>query len=107
MFGQGFWGFWLSYIVVTIGELMVMPTANTYVANLAPLEQRGRYMGFFALAQGTASSVSPLMGGMLNDRIGPKAIWIGAGFIGILGSMGFAIMANRAAHSRKLSKVRN
>jgi MFS family permease len=27
--GQGFWGFWLSYLVVTIGELMVMPTAST------------------------------------------------------------------------------
>ena len=72
---------------------MVLPTANTFVANQAPIDKRGRYMSFFALAQGTASSVSPLMGGMLNDRIGPKAIWLGAGLIGICGSIGFGLMS--------------
>jgi MFS family permease len=103
--GQGFWGFWLSYVVVTIGELMVMPTANTYVADLAPVDQRGRYMGFFALAQGTAGSVSPLMGGILNDRIGPKAIWLGAGLIGICGSIGFGLMSHRETHLQKLQQT--
>ena len=83
--------------MVTIGELIILPTANTYVADLAPVNKRGRYMGFFALAQGTGRSVAPLLGGILNDQIGPKAIWFGSSFIGILGSLGFTAMARRKA----------
>ena len=93
--GDGFWDFWLSYIIVTIGELIIMPTANTFVANTAPADQRGRYMSFFALAQGTSFSVAPLLGGILNDQIGPKAIWYGSSFIGILGALGFTAMTRR------------
>jgi MFS family permease len=93
--GDSFWDFWLSYIVVTIGELIILPTANTFVADIAPIDKRGRYMSFFALAQGTGSSVAPLLGGILNDQIGPKAIWFGSSFIGILGALGFAIMSSR------------
>jgi MFS family permease len=93
--GDGFWDFWLSYVVVTIGELIILPTANTFVADIAPIDKRGRYMSFFALAQGTSSSTAPLLGGILNDQIGPKAIWFGSSFIGILGALGFTAMSSR------------
>jgi len=104
--GRGFWGFWLSYVIVTVGELIILPTASTFVADVAPVDKRGRYMSFFALAQGAGSSVSPLLGGILNDQIGPKAIWFGSSFIGILGSVGFATMSRRqtsttAVHIKK------
>lgn len=93
--GDGFGDFWLSYVIVTLGELIVMPTATTFVADVAPVDQRGRYMSFFALAQDTSSSVAPLLGGILNDQVGPKAIWYGSSFIGILGALGFAAMSSR------------
>ena len=54
-------------------------------------------MSFFALSQGTASSVAPLIGGVLNDQIGPKAIWLGSSLFGLLGSLGFATMSRRRA----------
>jgi MFS family permease len=91
--GQGFWWFWGSFIVVTIGELIVAPTSNTYVANLAPPDQRGRYLGFITLSNGLGSSLAPLLGGGLNDYIGPRAIWLGGGLLGLASSAGFAIMA--------------
>jgi MFS family permease len=91
--GQGFWGFWLSYVVATIGELMVLPTASTYVANLAPADMRGRYMSALALSQGLGMGASPLIGGLLNDHIGPRAIWLGGSLFGMLGAAGFAAMS--------------
>ena len=91
--GRGFWGFWLSYVIVTVGELIIAPTANTFVADTAPVDKRGRYMSFFALSRGVGTSVAPPIGGMLNDQIGPKAIWFGSSFIGILSSIGFATMS--------------
>jgi len=32
----GFWGFWLSMVVLTFGELTLVPTASKYVADIAP-----------------------------------------------------------------------
>jgi MFS family permease len=93
--GHGFWSFWMSYVVVTIGELIIAPTAVSFVADSAPVDQRGRYMGVFSLAQGAAGTVAPVLGGQLNDRIGPKAIWIGSGLLGLAGAAGFWLMDKR------------
>ena len=90
--GQGFWSFWLSFVVITVGELMIMPTSTTFVANLAPIDKRGRYMSFFSLSQGAGRGIAPLLGGLLNDNIGPKAIWYGGGLIGLASAASFAIM---------------
>jgi MFS family permease len=107
IFGDSFWDFWLSYVIVTIGELIILPTANTFVANTAPVDKRGRYMSFFALAQGTSSSVAPLLGGILNDQIGPKAIWFGSSFIGILSSIGFAAMSRHEKHEKTKDSIQS
>ena len=98
--GQVFWAFWLSYVVVTVGELIIAPTAVSFVADSAPVDQRGRYMGVYSLAQGAASTAAPVMGGQLNDRIGPKAIWIGGGLLGLTSAAGFWLMNKRAGDSK-------
>jgi MFS family permease len=94
-FGTGFWGFLVSMVIVTIGELMVIPTASTYTANRAPETMRGRYMSMLALTMGAGSMIGPLLGGFLNDTFSPRAIWYGGGAAGFLGSVIFLILANR------------
>jgi MFS family permease len=39
--GHSFIGFWISIIIMTIGELILMPTASSYVAGLASPDMRG------------------------------------------------------------------
>jgi predicted MFS family arabinose efflux permease len=99
--GQGFWGFWMSLIVITMGELMVMPTSNTYVADLAPLDMRGRYMAAFAFAPGVGRSMAPMIGGLLNDQIGPRAIWIGGGVIGLASALSYFIISKKYSPEKK------
>ncbi len=79
-------------IIVTIGELMVIPTASTYTANRAPETMRGRYMSLLALTWGAGSMVGPLLGGFLNDTFSPKAIWYGGGAAGMMGAVIFLIL---------------
>jgi MFS family permease len=90
--GRGFWGFWISMVVVTIGELMVIPTASTFTANRAPETMRGRYMSLLALTWGAGSMVGPLLGGILNDTFNPKAIWVGGGAAGLLGALTYLLL---------------
>lgn len=94
-FSQGFGGFWLSMVVLTIGELILNPTATTYTANLAPAEMRGRYMSLYGLTWGVAAGIGPLLGGLLSDSIGPKSIWYGGLVIGLLSAGFFFLLARR------------
>lgn len=72
---SSFWGFWLSMVIMTFGELILIPTASTFVANRAPEDLRGRYMSLYWLTWGIARSAAPLIGGIIYDQIAPKAIW--------------------------------
>ncbi len=79
-----FWGFWVAMVIHTLGELILVPTATTYTANLAPADMRGRYMSIYGLTWSVASGIAPLFGGFLSDRFGPVTTWYGSGFIGLL-----------------------
>jgi MFS family permease len=96
--GTGFWSFWLSMVIITIGEMILVPTSSTYVANMAPADMRGRYMSIYGITWGIASGIGPIIGGYLNDSIGPKAIWLGGCIVGLAG---VSIVMFLAAKSRK------
>jgi MFS family permease len=92
-FGSGFWGFWLSMVIMTTGELILVPTATTYVANRAPADMRGRYMSLYGLTWSIARGIGPIYGGLLNDNLGPRFIWYGAFAVGMVSVVWLMIMA--------------
>jgi MFS family permease len=94
-----FWGFWLSMVILTFGELTLVPTASKYVADLAPADLRGRYMSMHWLGWGFARTLAPIIGGFLNDHIAPRAIWIGGLLIGLTSTLGIFLL-NRVSASR-------
>jgi len=85
---SSFWGFWLSMVILTFGELTLVPTASKYVADIAPADLRGRYMSIYWLGWGLARTLSPVIGGFINDNISPRAIWIGGLLIGLTSVLG-------------------
>ncbi len=87
--GRGFIGFWISMVVMTLGELALAPTSTSYAANLAPPDRRGRYMSMYNLTWSVAMGIGPVFGGLLNDRLGPQAIWLGGLMVGLLSVIGF------------------
>lgn len=92
-FFSGFWGFWLCMVIATVGELVMVPTATTFTANQAPADMRGRYMSVYNLTSSVASAAAPVLGGYLNDNLGPRTIWLGGGVIGIFSILVFSLMA--------------
>lgn len=90
--GTGFWGFWMSMVIITIGELIIVPTSSTYVANLAPADMRGRYMSIYGLTWSLSIGIGPLLGGFLSDTFGPPATWIGGLLIGLASTLTFFII---------------
>jgi MFS family permease len=92
---NSFWGFWASMVLMTFGELTLIPTVSKYIADLAPADMRGRYMSFYWFAWGLARAAAPLIGGFLNDQIAPRSIWYAGLGIGLLSALALAIQAAR------------
>jgi len=94
-FSTGFWGFWLAMVVMTMGELVVVPRASAYAANLAPVDKRGRYMSLYGLTWNVAAGISPVLGGFLSDQVGPQSPWLGAALMGALAVVAFQRLNQR------------
>lgn len=103
---SGFWGFAVGMAVMTVGELIVSPTATALVANLAPADQRARYMGVFALAWTVGSGLGPVAGGFLNDHFAPVAIWYGGAVFAAGAAAGFILLSRRPEARREVTAVK-
>lgn len=90
---SSFWGFWLSMVILTFGELTLVPTSSKYVADLAPADLRGRYMSIHWLGWGMARTLAPIIGGYLNDNITPRAIWLGGLLVGLTSTIGIFLLS--------------
>ncbi len=102
---SSFWGFWLSMVILTFGELTIVPTASKYVADRAPAHLRGRYMSIYWFGWGLARATAPLIGGFLNDAVAPRSIWVGGFLLGLfsVASLYFLSRRDTAASAAPLS----
>jgi MFS family permease len=99
---SSFWGFWASMVILTFGELILIPTGTAYAASRAPDDLRGRYMSIYWLTWGLARAAAPMIGGFLNDAIAPKAIWYGGLAFGLSSAFVLFLLARRGKDSARL-----
>lgn len=100
--GHSFVAFLLSMVVMTLGELTLVPTGTTMVANLSPPDMRGRYMGIYGLTWGLGMGIGPVIGGYLNDQIAPAAIWYGGLAFGLIAALGFLLLTRLERSPREV-----
>ncbi len=62
-------------VIITIGEMIGMPTSNVLAASFAPEEMRARYMAVFGLTWTVPSMIGPWAVGLVMDNFNPKSIW--------------------------------
>ena len=77
MFGvvNSYWLFDAAIVVITIGEMIIMPTMQFLAANFAPEEMRGRYMAAFGLIWMIPSAIGPGAAGVILDNYNPNLLW--------------------------------
>jgi len=87
--------------VWTIGEMLQSPYLSAVVADLAPRELRGSYMGMLTFSFASALMVGAPLGGAVLARFGPGALWTGALGIALVGAALYAAIAPtvRRAHA--------
>jgi len=90
----------LTIALITAGEVTLAPISSAVVAESAPGDKRGRYMGFFTLGQTIGNSLSPLFGGVLLDTFSsePRILWGVIGSVGIAAAIGFRAWGRLASN---------
>lgn len=70
-----YWLFVLAIVVITIGEMIVVPTSQTLAMGFAPEEKRGRYMGMFGVTWSIPATIGPGAAGLILDNLNPDLLW--------------------------------
>lgn len=89
-----------------IASAMLMPVAQAYIGDITPKGKEGFFMGVFNLSMFISMSLGPLIGGILNARLGMNWAFIAMAlmaFIGFLASLFFLPPASEES-ARKLNK---
>jgi predicted MFS family arabinose efflux permease len=79
-----YWMFVVAIVIITIGEMIVVPTSQTLAVNFAPEEMRGRYMGIFGVTWMIPATIGPGLAGVILDNYNPNLLWyIGGTLCGV------------------------
>ncbi len=74
-------------VVFVIGEMLWVPTSQAVVADLAPADIRGAYMGAFGSAPAIGFAIAPLIGLQMRNSFGDEATWAMFAGIGVLAAV--------------------
>jgi MFS family permease len=71
-------GLALTIVLVTVGEMLLMPVVAAFVSDLSPVNRRGTYQGIALAAGGLGSGIGPPVAGFVLDTVPGATLWLGA-----------------------------
>jgi len=101
MFGfvAAYWLFVSAIVLITIGEMVIMPVSQALAANFAPEDMRGRYMAIFSMVWAIPAMIGPPAAGMILDNFNPNWVWYAGGLICSVSVVSFLLL-HRGARDR-------
>ncbi len=96
-----YWLFALAIFIITVGEMIVMPTTQALAANFAPADMRGRYMAVFGLSWALPATIGPGAAGYILDHYNPNLLWyVGAALCAVSALSFYALHLRLGAQER-------
>ena len=93
--------FALAMVLITVGEMIVVPVGQSLAASLAPEDMRGRYMAIYGLSWAIPSAIAPWAGGLILDNYNPNWLWYAAGIACAVAAAGFVALHLKTAPRHK------
>jgi len=97
--------FALNIVIITIGEMIVVPTSQALVAGFAPEEMRGRYMAVSGLSWAIPSTIGPAAAGYILDNYNPNLLWYIGGILCGLSVLAYYFLHLRLGNRQEFSPV--
>jgi MFS family permease len=88
--------FLIAMAIITIGEMLHVPVAQSLAARFAPADMRGRYMAVYGLSWAIPHIFGTLAAGLVMDNYDPNLIWYLSGGISTIAALGFLFLHIKA-----------
>jgi len=95
--------FALAIAIWTVGEMVHVPVSQAYVADVAPEDMRGRYMGAAGLTWGVGWSLGPLLAGLMMDFGDPRYVWYGCLIVGLAAAVAFLRLGRWQSNAERVA----
>jgi len=83
-FATAMWHIILLTVLWTLGEMILYPSASSYIAEIAPEGRRGSYMALFSSCSNLGLLLGPWSGAAVMQHFGGGALWIACGICGVV-----------------------
>ncbi len=97
-FVSAYLSFMVAMVIITIGEMVIIPVAQAYVGEAAPEDMRGRYSGVMGFSWMIPWMIGPLLAGLIMDYGDPNWVWYGSSILGLIAAPGF--LGLRKSHDK-------
>ncbi|MBK8617662.1 MAG: MFS transporter [Anaerolineales bacterium] len=97
--------FIVAMVIITIGEMIGMPTSNVLAASFAPEEMRARYMAVFGLVWAVPSMIGPWAAGLIFDNYDPNYVWYIGGVLCVVAIIAFYSLHIKLGAREKFQRV--
>jgi MFS family permease len=112
MIGFGMFGVVSAYalfvtavVIITIGEMIVVPTSQTVAAGFARIDMRGRYMALFGLCVSVPAAAGPFAAGVILDNYNPNLLWYAGGALCAMSAVAFYSLHLRLGSEPRFAAV--
>lgn len=78
------WDIILLTVLWTIGEMILYPSASSYIADIAPEEHRGSYMSLYSTTSNIGMMLGPWGGAIVMEHLGANGLWMACGVWGMI-----------------------
>ncbi len=85
---SAFWWLFASYVLQSIGELLISPIGYAMIGKLAPRQYQGIMMGSWMLVTGLASLFAGDFSGMIPEPTGATAVATNPGYVKLFAELG-------------------
>ena len=75
-------------VLLTIGEMLNFPFANSYAMGRATGKTQGRYMAYYTMGFGITTILAPMVGLQIADHWGFRTLWNVIGAIAVVATVG-------------------
>ena len=90
-----------AIVVITIGEMIVVPVSQGLAANFAPEKMRGRYMAVFGLSWAIPQTIGPGAAGYILDNFNPNLLWYIGGILCAVSAFGYWVLHWRLGKQKR------
>ena len=92
---SGYVMFIIAMLIITAGEMLVVPVSQALVARMSPEAMRGRYMAVYGFSWVIPMALGPFLAGLIMDNTDPRWVWYASLLVGLTSTGIYLLLLKR------------